>query len=273
MPTKQTDPQAALAAALNQAQGAAGAVSKASRNDYHRYKYASAEALIEEGRSALHGAGLALVPDSQSIELGTGDGLSVLKRTYTILHSGGGMLTMAQEWPVIPEKGRPMDKAVASAVTASLGYFLRDLLLMPRVDPADDLDSNTRETGRGRDKQPGNNRSRHGDQRTTPPAPARGPRNDAAPLPGNWKGLGDALNLDEAGHDPAWNDERSRFHRKLREIGVKYEDLATHCAEHSMGKPSSVGTEGRSHLIRELMRGNIPELLEVSTTGTPSTLL
>ena len=269
MPTKQTDPQAALAAALNKAQGAAGAVSKGSRNNFHKYKYASAEALIEEGRSALHGAGLALVPDSQSIELGTGDGMAVLKRTYTILHSGGGMLTMAQEWPVIPEKGRPMDKAVASAVTASLGYFLRDLLLMPRVDPADDLDSNTRDSQpRGRENRPTRQR-----RNSAPRTKANKTEEPAHKLPGSRQGLGDALNLDEAGHDPAWNDERSRFHRKLREIGVKYEDLATHCAEHSMGKPSSVGTEGRSHLIRELMRGNIPELLEVSTTGTPSTLL
>ena len=269
MPTKQTDPQAALAAALNKAQGAAGAVSKGSRNNFHKYKYASAEALIEEGRSALHGAGLALVPDSQSIELGTGDGLSVLKRTYTLIHSGGGSLTMSQEWPIIPEKGRPMDKAVASAVTASLGYFLRDLLLMPRVDPADDLDSNTRDSQpRGRENRPTRQR-----RNSAPRTKANKTEEPAHKLPGSWQGLGDALNLDEAGHDPAWNDERSRFHRKLREIGVKYEDLATHCAEHSMGKPSSVGTEGRSHLIRELMRGNIPELLEVSTTGTPSTLL
>jgi len=42
-------------------------------------------------------------------------------------------------WPVVPDRGRPPDKALASALTTSLAYLLRDLLLMPRVDPADDL--------------------------------------------------------------------------------------------------------------------------------------
>jgi hypothetical protein len=41
-------------------------------------------------------------------------------------------------WPVTLERGRPLDKAVAIASTSSLGYLLRDLLLMARVDPGDE---------------------------------------------------------------------------------------------------------------------------------------
>ena len=270
MTTKQTDPQAALAAALNQAQGAAGAVSKGSRNDYHRYRYASAEALIEEGRSALHGAGLALVPGRQAVDLGTGDGMAVLKRTYTLIHSGGGSLTMSQEWPIIPEKGRPMDKAVASAVTASLGYFLRDLLLMPRVDPADDLDSNTRDSQpRGRENRP--------TRRNSAPKRTKATKTEepAHKLPGSWQGLGNALNLDEAGHDEHWERDRQKFFFRLGELrpAVSYSDLREFCIARGREKPSAIGSMGRKNLLEELRSGKIPELLEVSTTGTPTNLL
>ena len=45
------------------------------------------------------------------------------------------------ETPIIPDKGRPMDKAVATARTYALGYMLRDLLLLPRVEPSADVDA------------------------------------------------------------------------------------------------------------------------------------
>jgi hypothetical protein len=38
---------------------------------------------------------------------------------------------------VVPERGRPLDKAFAVALTTSLSYLLRDLLQMPRGDEAD----------------------------------------------------------------------------------------------------------------------------------------
>jgi hypothetical protein len=41
---------------------------------------------------------------------------------------------MATKWPFAEEKGRPLDKALAGALTSSLGYWLRSLLLVPRDD-------------------------------------------------------------------------------------------------------------------------------------------
>ena len=44
------------------------------------------------------------------------------------------------DWPIVTGKGKPLDKAVASARTSSLGYLIRDLLVAPRVHPTDDMD-------------------------------------------------------------------------------------------------------------------------------------
>lgn len=41
----------------------------------------------------------------------------------------------------MPEKGRPLDKAFATALTTALKYWLRDLLLLPRVVADDDMDT------------------------------------------------------------------------------------------------------------------------------------
>src|SRR5258707_6928030 len=38
------------------------------------------------------------------------------------------------ETPIVEDKSRPMDKAVATALTYNLGYTLRGLLLLPRVE-------------------------------------------------------------------------------------------------------------------------------------------
>lgn len=60
--TKQT-----LAEGLVTAQGAARGVSKDARNQFHKYKYASSEAVIDEGRAALQAGGLALLAQQHSI--------------------------------------------------------------------------------------------------------------------------------------------------------------------------------------------------------------
>lgn len=74
------------------------------------------------------------------------DFVAVLNREYHLAHCPSGeCVVFHQAWPVVPEKGRPTDKANAAADTASLGYFLRDLLLVPRVDEATDLDHESRD--------------------------------------------------------------------------------------------------------------------------------
>jgi hypothetical protein len=109
-------------------------------NDFHKYKYASADEVITVAKDALAETGLAIIPQSQKLSI-LGDGnatVHVLDRTIFLSHSSGEFVPIEiGGWPVIPDKGRPLDKAVAVALTCSLAYWLRDLLQMPRGDEAD----------------------------------------------------------------------------------------------------------------------------------------
>ena len=124
-----------LATALVAAQQSAQAVAKGSKNEFHKYKYASAEAIIEEARGALSSSGLALMAMGWRIE---GDKIHV---SYRLYHLSGENLDIATETTVVPDKGRPADKAEATALTYNLSYVLRALLLLPRVDPASEVDA------------------------------------------------------------------------------------------------------------------------------------
>lgn len=145
---------APLYAALSRAIGRAGAVEKTSENTFHRYKYASAEGLIEEARGALAAEGLCVFPrwwklkTHASVEQRVGsDGKTIppgyfadVEVLYVVAHADGAFMECEAITPVICEKGRPEDKALAGALTYSLGYFLRGLLLLPRVDEENDVD-------------------------------------------------------------------------------------------------------------------------------------
>jgi hypothetical protein len=132
---------AELSKALAAAQQQCRAVAKDSVNSYHRYRYTSAEAIITEAKAALADSGLALLPVEQTINGsdGNGAGRYELVRMFLLLHSSGQCLPLRSAWPVVPEKGRPLDKAAGAAATLSLAYLLRDLLLMPRVNSEDDV--------------------------------------------------------------------------------------------------------------------------------------
>lgn len=130
-----------LAEALAKARAKCKAAHKDSQNTFHKYKYASAESIIDEAKAALEESGLALVPLTQEMSV-VGQGNTCvyeLRRLLTLVHSSGENLPVSIRWPVIPDRGRPLDKAFASAITTSLSYYLRDLLMMPRVDPDDDM--------------------------------------------------------------------------------------------------------------------------------------
>jgi len=138
-------PPKTIAAALLVAQQLLPGVLKDSKNDFHKYKYVSSESMIREARAALHGAGLSLSPTSA--EVLSSDALvalgvpAVLRAQWVLVHGETGeTMHLSFDWPIVPEKGRPVDKALASARTTGLGYLLRDLLLAPRVDREDDMD-------------------------------------------------------------------------------------------------------------------------------------
>jgi len=158
--------QAALFAALAKAQAAARAVEKDATNKFHRYNYTSAEGMIAEAKLAMSQFGLAVFPISAALrephaselpskddgDLGKG-ARCVLSAAWLVVHELGGQQMIECEWPVIPEKGRPLDKALAAARTASLNYLLRDLLQLPRVEEGTDLDHDSRDQPQQRREQ------------------------------------------------------------------------------------------------------------------------
>lgn len=130
-----------LVKALVQAQKIARAVGKDKSNSFHRYKYASAEAMIEEARGALAESGLAFRCIDSLVLLGE---IPLLRLTYSLSHISGESEAITSTTPIIEEKGRPLDKAVATAKTYDLGYTLRGLLLLPRVEEEVDQRDDTK---------------------------------------------------------------------------------------------------------------------------------
>lgn len=129
-----------LAAGLLKAQQVCKAARKDAYNNFHRYHYASSEAVIIEGRAALAEGGLALMPIEQVVNGHEAKGADryELVRKFLLIHTSGQARLIAVAWPIVEDKGRPLDKATAIASTLSLSFLLRDLLLMPRVDDSDE---------------------------------------------------------------------------------------------------------------------------------------
>lgn len=155
-----------LAAALVAAQRDAKSVAKNAKNDFHGYKYASAEAIMEEARNALNGAGLAVLMTGWTITVADVEYTDVDKETgaatlmkdqertanvkFLVVHADSGdKLEGEIAMPVVPEKGRPLDKAVSTALTYAEGYYLRGLLCLPRGEAGADVDARD-----DRDKEP-----------------------------------------------------------------------------------------------------------------------
>ena len=133
-----------LARALVKAQKACRAVVKNSYNSYHKYAYANAEDIIAEGQETLSAAGISFCPESWRVNGFQKDGQDryELIRVCSLTEEQSGeekILTCA--WPIVVEKGRPLDKATAIAFTSSLEYILRDILLMPRVNSENDMNA------------------------------------------------------------------------------------------------------------------------------------
>ena len=133
-----------LGARLVKAQGIAQAVAKESFNAYQKYRYASSEAVIEEARGALNQAGIALFARdwcfNALVPLPEMGHVGKMVVTY-FLTDGFQEMRMSAETAVIVDKGRPLDKAQATALTYNLAYFLRSLLLLPREDESESVDA------------------------------------------------------------------------------------------------------------------------------------
>lgn len=134
-----THQAATLAVALVAAQRQARAVEKGGKfaGGSVKYNYASTESIIEEARDALSSNGLSVFPAMSKVAYM--EGRPVLLSQYELLHSSGESRRVEYDTPIVEGAGRPLDKATATARTYALGYFLRDLLLLPRVEAGTDV--------------------------------------------------------------------------------------------------------------------------------------
>lgn len=132
---------ARIAAGLVKAQAHAKATERRGVSGDGTYKYATADDLVADGKEALAAGGLSLLVYGLFFE----DGGKVICRSATLVHESGDCLAVGPlRWPVVSDRGRPMDKAVATAMTSSLGYMFRDLLCIPRTT-ADGADMDARQ--------------------------------------------------------------------------------------------------------------------------------
>jgi len=172
-----------LASALLAAQKALPSVGKDAKNSFHHYAYVSAEAMIGACRDALHGAGLTVRRAGWKFD-GSPEG-GIVNSTFILTHGPTGESVSDEiAWICVPEKGRPIDKAMAGALTSSLGYYLRDLLLVPREDESE-MDRRDDRTYEPRKAAPAPARSNSTTlvQNRTANAPAQQDAPQAAPAP------------------------------------------------------------------------------------------
>ena len=133
-----------LNGALLGAQSALKSVGKDAKNSFHGYNYTSSEGMISACRDALHSNGLVVSRTSWRFDAGTGE-FGMLISTFVLSFVDTNESVSAEScWFVVPEKGRPIDKALAGALTSSLNYYLRDLLLVPREEETMDSRDDTK---------------------------------------------------------------------------------------------------------------------------------
>jgi len=199
-------PGVELVRALIAAQKMAQAVAKDAVNTHHKYNYASAEAILTEAREALTANGLAVMPVSVDCDERQRDHIwetgkddkgeptswintpRRIRAVYLLMHESGQCREFESTVPVIPERGRPEDKAEFGARTENLAYALRDLLLLPRG--GENAPSARDDTGgpdprdQGRGKSNGNGKKAPPKEAPPPAARAEQPATQNGPRPG-----------------------------------------------------------------------------------------
>jgi hypothetical protein len=119
---------------LLKAQKGIESVGKESRNNFNNFNYTSAETMITDCRVALHGQDLLVTRNGWRI-IREPDCTPTVEAVYVLGHKSGHSVVCATQYPiVIKGGGMPEDKALNASLTTGLNYFLRDLLLVPRVE-------------------------------------------------------------------------------------------------------------------------------------------
>jgi len=128
-----------LESALAAAQANVKSVAHDGKNDYSRYNYTTAEAMVKASISLFGDQQLAF--DRKSYEFIVKHNLLMIKSVFNLTHGSTKEISeYTGEWPVVEKKGTPMDKALAAALTSSFAYIIRDVLKIPRLDEKENMD-------------------------------------------------------------------------------------------------------------------------------------
>ena len=130
-----------LHSALVKAQAMMRGVEKDGNNQHHGYRYASAEAMMLAALSVMRETGLAFTAIRTRVEPARGPCDAMLVAEYEMAHESGESKKYFSETPIHVGKGKLFDKALATAKTYDLSYTLRGAFTIPRVDEADERDS------------------------------------------------------------------------------------------------------------------------------------
>ena len=132
-------PSLSIPTPLFEAQQHVVPVTKDARNDYQGFDYASAESVLQAARAALGAAGVSVA--RLGIDLEIKEGYWILCSTYQVTGDPQYSEPFVRKFPLVPGKGRPLDKSLAVALTTDLAYTLRDLLLIPRLGVDESIDA------------------------------------------------------------------------------------------------------------------------------------
>ena len=207
-----------IAAAISSVMGEIGIIAKDGVNQFHRYRYAQMQDILQQLTPLLAKHGLMIVQTEVGRAMFDDDRAVSVQYRFTIAHSSGEI------WPEHPlqtglsrcrdSKGGFDDKALNKCHTAARKYFLLALFQIPTGD-ADDADSGSNDGSERRPPRPAPNMMRSLDETTNLP-PTRDDAADQAAPPAEVQAstaqVGAAEVLDES--------PTERFSRLDRELGI-----------------------------------------------------
>lgn len=137
-------------------------------SNFKGFGYASSEAIIQEARDVLTKNGLVVYPTEFKVVLNeTVDFLPIgattkftkvvpqIRRKYILAHASGEEKEFLQDAAIYDDGKKGADKGVSAADTTSLAYFLRNLLLLPRLSKEEFLERERQEREREPLQNPG----------------------------------------------------------------------------------------------------------------------
>ena len=129
-----TKPKRGLNHALLEAQQMCESISMDKTNEFHNYDYTSTNYTIAVAKPVLNACGILVRVGETWPELLADGQLQSCAQMHVIHPDSGDEISEACKLLACPGKGRPGDKAQLASKTTMLGYYLRDMLLIPRVD-------------------------------------------------------------------------------------------------------------------------------------------